>query len=164
MNYVQMIEESNNLETPTGVGSAPPTIWEITEFMRFLVLDKVSVAALEDFMQVAQPTARLRLATGLDLVMAGGYCPPRGGPHIAAHLRQLLDEVNEGKSAWDGYLEFLSLQPFTSGNGRAARMLWYWMMRFTGREHEMQFGFLKAYYHLTLGQVQYLPICRCDKP
>ena len=90
----------------------------------------------------------LRDREGLD-VRVGKHFPPRGGPSVRAALIVLLNAVNEANSAspWDMHVRYEQLHPFTDGNGRSGRAIWYWMM---WDWPSVQLGFLHAFYYQTL--------------
>lgn len=143
MNQVEKIAESNRIE---GI-ERPPTASELREYERFLGLPHVTVNDLIAFVIVYQPNARLRDRAGLD-VRVGRYMPPLGGPHIAEQLDALLLDVNAGNvTPWEAHLRYEKLHPFTDGNGRSGRMLWYWM---EGPSPHARLGFLHAFYYQTL--------------
>lgn len=134
----------------------PPSEAEIDEHLRFLTLAVVTVADLERYVQTFQPGHVLRDKVGRD-VRIGDYYPPAGGPMIRPALQHLLDKVNQHHVLRDPFMlhaEYEMLHPFTDGNGRSGRALWYWMME-TGRGSRMaSLGFLHAWYYQTLRHLQ----------
>ncbi len=147
MNIEEMVAETNRIE---GIDRLP-TSAEIAEHERFMCLKRVSVSELEAFVRVYQPNARLRSVAGLN-VRVGSHVPPKGGKHIAVKLRSLLVSINaEAIDPWTAHVQYETLHPFTDGNGRSGRILWYWMMRNTSR---VDLGFLHAFYYQTLNKCQ----------
>jgi hypothetical protein len=161
---ITLVAESNTIE---GI-KRPPTEAEIQEFYHFLQLPVITIDDLIHFVSVYQPGAILRERIGLD-VRIGNHKPPPGGPFMRTYLQRMLSDIfwdeeepDSSLHAWKTHLEYESLHPFTDGNGRSGRMLWYWMMR----EHPyFPLGFLHAFYYQTLQHTQ-LPrvYCRKDHP
>ena len=144
MNTYEKVKESNWIEGIT----RDPTPDEIAEHERFLSLEYVSIEDLVKFVQVYEPEAQLRNRSGLD-VEVGNYFPPAGGPEIPRDLTAILDAAN-GKlwTPWEIHVDYESLHPFTDGNGRSGRVLWWWTMRLHKTANDL--GFLHWFYYQTL--------------
>jgi fido (protein-threonine AMPylation protein) len=143
MNTIEKIRETNRIENI----HREPTIEEIEHFCWFQNLDKIEIYHLEKFVDVYQPGAVLRSNPGQN-VRVGNHYPPLGGPHIVEQLQALLKDANKGggsDEAWEVHLQYETLHPFTDGNGRSGRMLWYWMMW-----PQDSLGFLHTFYYQTL--------------
>lgn len=148
MNTREKVRERNRIE---GITKREPTDEEIVEHDRFVNLEKLTVVDLARFVKVYQPNAELRLRPGLD-VRVGNHVPPRGGLHIGEQLDGLINAVNnEFLSPWAAHVEYETLHPFTDGNGRSGRAVWYWMM---GPHSLADLGFLHAFYYQTLSQAR----------
>lgn len=150
MNTMNLVRESNRIE---GIHRDPTTA-EVLEFERFLSIDEVTIDQLESFVNVYQPGARLRSKPGMD-VRVGNHYPPRGGVTISHMLESLLHDINEeGLSAWEGHCRYETIHPFTDGNGRSGRMLWYWQMANDGAwVRAYTLGFLHVFYYQTLDNI-----------
>jgi Fic family protein len=153
MRLVEQIAESLRIE---GI-HRPPTTSEIAAHKDFLRLPAVTVADLESFVSVYQPGHKLRDKVGSD-VRIGNYYPPPGGPQIRPALEHFLERVNQHHALRDPFMlhaEYEMLHPFTDGNGRSGRVLWYWMMEgSSGTRGLATLGFLHAWYYQTLRHLQ----------
>lgn len=136
--------ESNRIE---GI-KRDPTAAELAEHDRFVSLPRVTVQDLQEFVNVYQPGAAMRLLTGMN-VRVGNHTPPPGGPKILDDLQAILDAMPRN-GPYDTHLLYESLHPFTDGNGRSGRALWSWQMnrRDCVRGHPL--GFLHHFYYQTL--------------
>lgn len=145
----ELIEESNCIE---GI-FRNPTREEVAEHERFVSLDRVTVDELCAFVKVYQPNAVLRDRVGLN-VRVGNHVPPPGGVSIPHMLDAILKDANDCKlTAWQLHVQYENLHPFTDGNGRSGRALWYWAHRkFGGYARATVLGFLHTFYYQTLSQ------------
>jgi hypothetical protein len=143
MDYEQHVAESLRIE---GIDRRP-TDAEIAEHRRFMHLETLSIAELEAFLKIYTRGARLRMYPGQD-VHVGPYIPARGGEHIAAQLQALLSDINAEKvDAWSAHVQFETLHPFSDGNGRVGRAIWYFCSKNSSR---VDLGFLHGFYLQTL--------------
>lgn len=141
------VRESNRIE---GI-LRDPTDAEMTEFQRFVALDKVTIADLVTFVSIYQPRfpkAVLRDTPDVPGVRVGNHIAPPSGPDIRALLEHLVRCANDrSMNAWEVHTAYEQLHPFTDGNGRSGRILWRWQM---GRA---PIGFLHQFYYQTLAHL-----------
>lgn len=143
MSTIEQVAESNRIE---GI-LRPPTKAELAEHERFVGLVHPTIDDLIQFVSVYQPGAKLRDKPGLD-VRVGNHVPPSGGPGIRTLLIDHLDN-QLWMSAWKAHVDYETLHPFTDGNGRSGRALWYWRMKKT---RLVELGFLHGFYYQTLAE------------
>jgi hypothetical protein len=143
------VAESNRIE---GIARRPSPA-ELRETVEFIALApaQLTVNALERFVSVIQPGAKLRQEARMD-VRVGNHLPPEGGPHITERLDVLLDHAVTGIcGAHETHLEYETLHPFMDGNGRSGRVLWLWqMVNQVGDPHVLRRGFLHTWYYQSL--------------
>ena len=144
MDIKSLIRESNAIE---GI-KRDPTQAEIDEFDRFINLESVLVHDLERFVAVYEPHAVLRRQVGMN-VRVGGHVPPSGGPKIEEMLINLLLDIGAGLPAWQAHVRYETIHPFSDGNGRSGRMLWFWQMW-----PDLSLGFLHKFYYQTLNNAR----------
>lgn len=133
------VRESNRIE---GI-LREPLIAEIVAHNKLLEFDIMTVSALEEFVAVVQPGARLRRARNLN-VRVGNHIAPSGGPGIESDLLNIIGCMRIGRP-YQTHLAYETLHPFTDGNGRSGRALWLWQMG-----GEAPLGFLHKFYYQTL--------------
>lgn len=146
---LEFIRESNRIE---GLFHEP-SLLEIQEYQRFMMLREITLGDMIQFVSVYQPGAELRDRTGMD-VTVGSHHPPRGDITIKTRLIDLLRDANHmythqhydvrDLNAYEIHHRYEKLHPFMDGNGRSGRMLWLWMMR------EAPLGFLHTWYYQSL--------------
>lgn len=127
-----------------------PTDAEIDTTIAFLQLPELRIADVSNLAKVYQPDARLRQLHGMN-VTVGDHMPQSGGSKILHRLYWLVRDVNSGVSPWENHCRYLSLHPFTDGNGRSGRAIWLWQMvnqKCDGRMPRL--GFLHEFYYQTL--------------
>ena len=134
----RFVAESNAIE---GI-SREPTAAEIEAHVAFLQ-GEVNVAALERFVGVVQPGARLRRRADMN-VRVGNHVAPKGGPAIEASLIPLL---RADLTPFERHVRYEGLHPFMDGNGRSGRVLWLHNM---GGIERVPLGFLHTFYYQTL--------------
>lgn len=145
MNLREMVAESNRIE---GI-LRDPTKEEIDAHEALFRCREPDVHEMERFVSIVQPGAKLRDRKGLN-VCVGAYLPPPGGPEILHSLADLLYRAGQSiVSPYNAHIEYEKLHPFTDGNGRSGRALWYWMMQEQSNP-QWQLGFLHAFYYQTL--------------
>lgn len=136
------VRESNRIE---GI-HREPTKAEICAHEKLIMLDVVNVPDLVDFVKVVQPDAVLRDNIAVHGVRVGNHIAPPSGPEIRHYLGIILGDMQINKTdAYETHCKYLTLHPFTDGNGRSSRALWLWQMN--GRA---PLGFLHHFYYQTL--------------
>lgn len=118
----------------------------------FLALPEINVVDLDYFVKQVQPNARLRLRPQ-DTCTVGSHVPPAGGQAILYKLQNLLEPLRQCANAvlpYTLHCEYLTLHPFTDGNGRSARALYAWHCNRAGRDGYIRRGFLHEWYYESL--------------
>lgn len=141
------IVESNRIERIF----REPTKQEITEFDRFLNLEKITIKDLKKFVSIYAPGHIIRDRTTLN-VSVGGYYAPFGGKKIITRLQEILDNMDQN-GAYKTHVQYELLHAFTDGNGRSGRALWAWQM-FKKNGCLPDIGFLHSFYYQTLSNAR----------
>ena len=97
---------------------------------------------------------KLRKEYGLD-VRVGDHLPPRGGPFVEYELIEMckkIKDVRAEKHVLQFHIQFENLHPFTDGNGRTGRAIWWAQMCLLNKEHrlDLPLSFLQKFYYETL--------------
>lgn len=143
---VRFVTESNAIE---GI-FREPTKAELDVSAGVLGLEMVTVEALEGFVSICAPGAKLRTRKGMD-VRVGQHLPPRGGKEIRPALVSILARVRAAAvTPYRAHVEYETLHPFMDGNGRSGRILWAWQMVRRGWDPEQGLSFLHAWYYQSL--------------
>lgn len=146
MSLEAFVAESNRIE---GIRRVRPE--EVDAHEKFLALVAPTVAALENFVSIIQPGAKLRAHIGMN-VSVGPHLPPPGGPAIKDQLTELLRLVQTNfLSPYQAHQEYETLHPFMDGNGRSGRVLWAWHMIEAGRD-PFTLPFLHRWYYDSLDE------------
>ncbi len=138
------IKESNMIE---GI-IRPVENHELVALQKFMELDQVTTRGLVDFVQTIQPDAQLRSNVGMN-VRVGDHIAPLGGDAVVNELAKLLKKQGS-LVPHEMHCRYLTLHPFTDGNGRSARALWLWMASTMDLMKVKQLGFLHTFYYQTL--------------
>jgi hypothetical protein len=150
---LDFIRESNRIE---GI-LHEPTSDEIAAYVHLQTCDKLRVADIEKFVDLTTRGggygAILRRKPGMDVTI-GGYSPPPGGPRIEMQLGMLLGDMNmhhfcHMSLLYEDHIRYEQLHPFSDGNGRSGRAIWWWM-----NGCDAPIGFLHQFYYSTLRDKQ----------
>jgi hypothetical protein len=148
--FTALAKETNKIEGIIGA-----TLKEVKELERFVGLEHISVGELTKFLSVFEPTAVMRVQSGMN-VRVGTHLPPSGGVGIMYRLDNILANINEGTfTAFENHCDYETLHPFTDGNGRSGRALWTWQMKNEGYFGRLEMGFLHNFYYQALEASQY---------
>lgn len=115
--------DSNKLE---GInGATEEDLYALTSILRAPYL---SIGLLEEAVRdYTGGKGVIRDRRSLD-VRVGNHTPPRGGTDVLIALDWLLEaEAHGDLDPWAFHCLFLWLHPFTDGNGRLARSIWFRM-------------------------------------
>jgi len=139
---IKHVTESNRIE---GIERFP-TDAELEEHERFIAQPDMDIGQILQFLDVYQSDAVLRNQLGVN-VRVGSHIPPPGGPDMENDLERLLKN-NHNMTPHELHVEYEALHPFTDGNGRSGRALWYWHMECQGQFTDL--GFLHLFYYQAL--------------
>lgn len=137
---IDFVRESNRIE---GIPYCTPE--QVTAHQDFL-LRGPSPESLMLLVGVLQPGAELRDQFGIPGVRVGKHTAPPSGPVIRARLKEILLL----KDPWEKHCAYLTLHPFTDGNGRSARAIWLHDMSID--VWSIRRGFLHSFYYQTLAK------------
>ena len=113
-----------------------------------LVLSRpIETETLERFVYIVAPGHQLRRMDHMN-VRIGQHIAPEGGPQIEKDLNHILSTIH---GPFDLHREYLTLHPFSDGNGRSARVIWLHQMLSMGLIEQIRArGFLHNWYYQTL--------------
>lgn len=139
-NTKEFVRESNRIENI----HRDPTRKEIDAHNMFVLLPRITIEDVIDFVRVMQPDAVLRDNISVPRVRVGNHIAPPSGSEIREQLGWMLMGIHN-KTPYELHCEYLNLHPFTDGNGRSARVIWLWHMN-----GHAPLGFLHQFYYQSL--------------
>ena len=119
---------------------------EVHALKMFLAKAVIRLEDLIAYVAVIEPRAELRNRPEVSGVRVGDHIAPPSGVRVAETLETILIDVCfNHRTPYENHCHYLTLHPFTDGNGRSARALWLWQHGGVCR-----YPFLQAFYYETL--------------
>lgn len=140
---IRFVRESNRIE-----GIEETTSAHYSVHYEFLRKPDITIDSLIRFVSIVQPDARLRDNPSVPGVRVGRHIAPPSSPEIRTDLESILTIEN----VWEQHCRYLTLHPFTDGNGRSARAIWLHrhFHDYALDQYAIERGFLHSFYYQTL--------------
>lgn len=110
-----------------------PNEKELEELERFINLEFIDLSEIEKFLSIYEPMAELRDKVGMNLTLKlridliETFNPLNGSSDIKDKLESLLQDCSFGYiDAYDLYIKYQLLAPFTQGNEISGQAVWLW--------------------------------------